>query len=68
MEENIKQSVETIHITIIANENERNILNQASLSFITRIPLSITIKSPVPSTSEPIPRLQNAQKITSEAE
>jgi len=67
MVENIKQSVATIHMTKIASRNENAIRTQTCDSSKIRIPLSITIKSPVPNTILPIPRLQNAQKIRSNA-
>ena len=65
--ENIKQRVATIHMTKIARENESAIRIQACDSSKINIPLSITIKSPVPNTMLPIPRLHNAQKMRSAA-
>ena len=67
MVENIKQSVATIHITKIARENENAIRTHAWDSSNINIPLLMTIKSPVPNTKLPIPKLQNAQKMSSVA-
>ena len=65
--ENIKQSVATMHITKMASVNERAIRTHAWDSSKIKMPLSMVMRSPVPKTRLPTPKLQNAQNMRSVA-